>query len=74
MSTERVLAKADELKDGEMKEIEVSEDLTLLLVRRNGVYRAFGGTCPHHGASLAQGILHDLVSSMPGGVSHPRFM
>ena len=59
MSTEHVLVKADELKDGEMKEIEVREDFTVLLVRRNGMYRAFGGTCPHHGASLAEGILHD---------------
>jgi NADPH-dependent 2,4-dienoyl-CoA reductase/sulfur reductase-like enzyme/nitrite reductase/ring-hydroxylating ferredoxin subunit len=59
MTTDHVLAGVDELKDGEMKEIEISEDLTLLLVRQGGEFRVFGGTCPHHGASLAEGLLHD---------------
>ncbi len=57
MSTEHTLASVDELKDGEMKEIKVSEDLTILLVRIDREFRAFGGTCPHHGASLAEGVL-----------------
>ena len=59
MGDERVLARVDELKDGEMKEIEISEDLKVLLVLLDGKFRAFGGTCPHHGASLAEGILHE---------------
>jgi len=59
MSNERVLARVDELKEGEMKEVEISEDLTLLVVRVEGEFRVFGGSCPHHGASLAEGILHD---------------
>ena len=59
MATERVLARVDELKEGEMKEVEVSEDLTLLLLRLDGEFRVFGGKCPHHGASLAEGILYD---------------
>jgi NADPH-dependent 2,4-dienoyl-CoA reductase/sulfur reductase-like enzyme/nitrite reductase/ring-hydroxylating ferredoxin subunit len=59
MSTDRVLAKVDELQEGEMKEIEIDEDLTLLLVRLDGEFRAFAGKCPHHGASLAEGTLYE---------------
>jgi NADPH-dependent 2,4-dienoyl-CoA reductase/sulfur reductase-like enzyme/nitrite reductase/ring-hydroxylating ferredoxin subunit len=59
MSTDRVLVKVDELKEGEMKEVEINEDLTLLVVRLDGEFRAFAGKCPHHGASLAEGILHE---------------
>jgi NADPH-dependent 2,4-dienoyl-CoA reductase/sulfur reductase-like enzyme/nitrite reductase/ring-hydroxylating ferredoxin subunit len=59
MNIDRVVARVDDLKQGEMKEIEISEDFTLLLVRLEDGFRAFGGACPHHGASLAEGILHE---------------
>jgi apoptosis-inducing factor 3 len=49
---------ADELRDGEMREVRAGKR-RLLLVRAGNTYRAFGGTCPHYGAPLAEGLLHD---------------
>lgn len=57
MNVEHTVAKVDDLKDGQMKEIEVNEH-QVLLVRLDGGYRAYVGSCPHHGAPLAEGLLH----------------
>ncbi|NLF32548.1 MAG: FAD-dependent oxidoreductase [Planctomycetes bacterium] len=58
MSTEHVVAHAGDLNDGEMKSVEIG-DRTILLVRLDGRYRAFTPECPHHGAPLAEGVMHD---------------
>ncbi len=58
MNVEQFLAKADELHDGEMKEIQLGE-ITVLLVRVDGEFHAYWPSCPHHGAPLAEGLLHD---------------
>ena len=58
MNKEKVIAKADELQDGQMKEVKV-EDRSILLVRVKGEYRAYLPECPHHGAPLSEGVLCD---------------
>src|SRR5574341_339138 len=50
------LAKADDLKDGEMKACSAGETV-VLLARVNGRFHATGATCPHYGAPLAEGAL-----------------
>jgi apoptosis-inducing factor 3 len=54
---EIVVAKINELKDGEMKSYEIAEDKKVLLVKMNGEFHAIGGLCPHYGASLDGGVL-----------------
>ncbi len=57
MNTDHVVASTNDLSDGQMKEVEVG-DRTILLVRVDGSYKAYVSECPHHGASLADGLLH----------------
>ncbi len=54
---ERIIAKLDDLQDGEMKEVNIGEK-SILLVRINGKVHAVGGKCSHYGAPLVKGILH----------------
>jgi toluene monooxygenase system ferredoxin subunit len=52
------IADIGELWDGEME----SYDLygrEILLIRLDGEYHAFDGSCPHQGTSLVAGILED---------------
>ncbi len=56
MTVRHVLAKTDELEDGQMKGIEI-DDNKVLLLRQGDAYFAFVGECPHHGAPLADGVL-----------------
>ena len=58
MSSEHVVANVNDLRDGQMKEAEV-EQHSILLLRVNGEYHAIGGTCPHHGAPLVEGVLRE---------------
>ena len=58
MNTEQIVAKADDLSDGQMKELEV-RGRTILLLRVDGEYKAYVSECPHHGAPLAEGLLHE---------------
>ncbi|VUZ93604.1 apoptosis-inducing factor, putative [Plasmodium vivax] len=52
------LAKADEMKNGEMKEIKVhGEKDTVLLVHVNDKYYCLGPKCPHYSAPLKTGVL-----------------
>ncbi|ANQ06130.1 Ferrodoxin reductase-like protein [Plasmodium coatneyi] len=52
------LAKKDELKNGEMKEIKVrGEKDTVLLVHVDGKYYCLGPKCPHYSAPLKTGML-----------------
>lgn len=60
MATEKVEAvvcNADELKSGEMKEVDVGGVGTALLVREGENYYAIGPKCSHYGAPLAKGVL-----------------
>jgi len=57
MSVEKVVAKVSDLKDGEMKEVEVG-GLGVLLVRADGKFYAVGSHCTHFGGPLAEGTLH----------------
>jgi nitrite reductase/ring-hydroxylating ferredoxin subunit len=50
------VARVDELKDGEMKQVEAA-GTNILLARVNGKYHALGATCPHYGGPLAEGAL-----------------
>lgn len=54
---EIVVAKINDLKDGEMKSYEIAEYKKVLLVKINGEFHAIGGLCPHYGASLDGGVL-----------------
>jgi NADPH-dependent 2,4-dienoyl-CoA reductase/sulfur reductase-like enzyme/nitrite reductase/ring-hydroxylating ferredoxin subunit len=56
MTVRHVLAKSDELEDGQMKGIEI-DDNKVLLLRQGDEYFAFVGQCPHHGAPLEDGVL-----------------
>ncbi|MFP4106346.1 MAG: FAD-dependent oxidoreductase [Phycisphaerae bacterium] len=55
MNTKHVIAKANELNEGEMKQVELG-DKKILLIRADGDYHAYHGECPHHGAPLAEGV------------------
>lgn len=50
------VASADELRDGQMKQVTVGET-SVLLVRVEGEFYALGAACPHYGAPLAEGLL-----------------
>jgi len=50
------VASVDELKDGEMKQVDAG-GTNILLARVNGKYHAVGATCPHYGGPLAEGAL-----------------
>ncbi|MFP4053478.1 MAG: FAD-dependent oxidoreductase [Phycisphaerae bacterium] len=56
MKIKQVVAKANEIKEGEMKRISVG-DQELLLVNVGGSIHAYGPDCPHHGAPLEKGLL-----------------
>ncbi len=54
MAVEAVVAKVQELQDGDMKEVKVGET-TVLLTRIQGKFHAVGGICTHYGGNLAEG-------------------
>lgn len=58
MTDDRFAAIADtgELWDGEMESYDV-DGQEVLLIRLDGEYHAYDGTCPHQSTSLAQGSL-----------------
>lgn len=55
-SVEAVVCEVDDLKDGEMREVDVGEGKALL-VKENGQFYAIGNKCTHYGAPLAKGAL-----------------
>ncbi|MEW6443277.1 MAG: FAD-dependent oxidoreductase [bacterium] len=81
MSKPYVIARVGDLRDGEMKEVEVAEGRKVLLVVIDGEYRVLGATCPHYGAPLAQGLLyegrircpwhHSVFDAGSGGLREP---
>ena len=52
------VATADELREGELREVLVGGKKVLLL-RCDGVVHAFGARCPHYDGPLAKGLLDD---------------
>ncbi|MFW6154771.1 MAG: FAD-dependent oxidoreductase [Planctomycetota bacterium] len=58
MATDHVVAHTGDLNDGEMKTVEI-DNQTILLIRQDGQYKALTSKCPHHGAPMAEGVLHD---------------
>ncbi len=54
MAVEAVVAKVNDLQDGEMKEVTVGQT-TVLLTRIKGRFHAVGGICTHYGGNLAEG-------------------
>lgn len=54
---EKIIARTDDLQDGEMKEVSIGEK-SILLVRINGKVHAVGAKCSYYGAHLVKGILH----------------
>lgn len=64
------VASIHDLADGQMKTVEV-DGIEVLLARVNGRYHACGARCPHVGAPLAEGVLHDGVVVCPW--HHARF-
>jgi apoptosis-inducing factor 3 len=56
-STETVVARFNELQDGEKRQVTIGETDVLLIRRDDRVY-ALGAYCTHNKAPLAQGVLH----------------
>ena len=55
----------DELWDAEMAAFDVAGE-EVLLVRLDGCYRAFRGSCPHQGQRLAEGSLEGATLTCRG--------
>jgi ABC-2 type transport system ATP-binding protein len=55
---EERVARAADLRDGELREVEVDGKKCLLLAC-DGALRAFGARCTHYDGPLAKGLLHD---------------
>ncbi|MBV8886882.1 MAG: FAD-dependent oxidoreductase [Chroococcidiopsidaceae cyanobacterium CP_BM_RX_35] len=53
---EAIVAKVDDLQDGEMQQVSVG-DIDVLLARVDGKFHAVGAYCSHYQAPLAQGVL-----------------
>ena len=62
--TEHVACRSGELADGAMRAVEI-DGRPVLLARVAGRCHAVGGTCPHAGASLAEGVLRGGVVICP---------
>jgi NADPH-dependent 2,4-dienoyl-CoA reductase/sulfur reductase-like enzyme/nitrite reductase/ring-hydroxylating ferredoxin subunit len=52
------VARADELREGELREVQVGGKKVVLL-RCDGAVRAYGARCPHYDGPLPKGLLHD---------------
>lgn len=57
MPIEAVVAKVNDLQDGEMKQV-VVRDTDVLLARIDGKFYAIGAHCTHYKAPLAEGVMH----------------
>jgi NADPH-dependent 2,4-dienoyl-CoA reductase/sulfur reductase-like enzyme/nitrite reductase/ring-hydroxylating ferredoxin subunit len=55
-TVEEAVARVGDLKDGQMKQVQVG-GTDVLLVRLDGQFYALGAECPHNGAPLATGTL-----------------
>jgi 3-phenylpropionate/trans-cinnamate dioxygenase ferredoxin component len=64
------LFKTDELKEGEMRKIDVG-DLNILIIRIGDEFFAVNNKCPHMGGDLSQGTLDGTIITCP--VHHSQF-
>ncbi|MFP3869066.1 MAG: FAD-dependent oxidoreductase [Desulfobacteraceae bacterium] len=64
MPKEAVIARVNDLPDGDMKEVEV-DGLKILLTRLDGAFHAIGGECSHYGGPLAEGVRTGLHVTCP---------
>lgn len=64
MSKEIIIAKVNDLEDGDMKEVEV-DGLKILVTRLDGAFHAIGGECSHYGGPLAEGVLSGVHVTCP---------
>ncbi|XP_072013817.1 apoptosis-inducing factor 3-like [Amphiura filiformis] len=55
-TVEAVVCKVEDMKDGEMKEVEIGKGKALL-VKEFGEFSAIGHKCTHYGAPLVKGVL-----------------
>lgn len=53
---EAIVAKVGDLRDGDLKEVQVGET-KVLLTRLKGQFHAVGSVCTHYGGPLAEGVL-----------------
>ncbi|MGQ9609429.1 MAG: FAD-dependent oxidoreductase [bacterium] len=55
---DKIVAKVNDLQDGEMKEIAITDEKSILLLRVDGKFYALGSKCTHVGAPLVEGVLY----------------
>ena len=58
------IARADQLRDGEMMKVEI-DGREILLARVSGSYYAIDDRCPHMGGDLSKGSLEGSVVTCP---------
>ncbi len=58
------VAKADELKEGDMQAFDVRGS-KIAVANVDGAFHAFGDTCPHLQCSLAEGDLEETIVTCP---------
>ena len=64
MAEFEVLARADDLKDGDMQAFDV-RGTKIAVANIAGSFYAFGDTCTHRGCSLAEGDLEQTTVTCP---------
>ena len=64
MAEFEILARADDLKDGDMRAFDV-RGTTIAVANIAGTFYAFGDTCTHRGCSLAEGDLQETTVTCP---------
>jgi len=62
---EAVVCQDDEIKEGQMKEVQLADKVGCLLVRQNGELSALSNKCTHFGAPLIKGSLGEGVVRCP---------
>jgi NADPH-dependent 2,4-dienoyl-CoA reductase/sulfur reductase-like enzyme/nitrite reductase/ring-hydroxylating ferredoxin subunit len=62
---EIIIARTDDLQNGEMKTIELSDQKAVLLIRIEDQYYVTDAYCPHYGAPLEHGIISDKKIMCP---------
>jgi 3-phenylpropionate/trans-cinnamate dioxygenase ferredoxin component len=64
MAEFEVVARADDLKEGEMRAFDV-RGTKIAVANVTGAFYAFGDTCTHMGCSLAEGDLEETTVTCP---------
>lgn len=58
------ILKADDISEGEMREVDANGS-PVVVAKAGGEYYAFGARCPHMGARLVEGTLEGSVVTCP---------